>query len=157
MRQGQSLPPSESFISQISFLAERGELGWREMDCVGINTVWGLSRKLCQSVAGSFITGLGSEQSAVWLLWFIQNSCQGGSNHSASIIWWHSAKTDKDLFILSSLLEMNVLPDEPQILQPFSERKEWRAGKRDFRGEEKTGRARRGIPGRHQPLLVASQ
>lgn len=70
--------PSKSFISQISFLAGQEELGWRELDCVSINTVWGLSGKLCQSGPGSFITGLGSEQCAVWLLWFIQNSCQGG-------------------------------------------------------------------------------
>lgn len=147
-------------LPQISSLAKQEELGWREMDCVGINAVWGLSRKLCQSVAGSFITGLGSEQSAQWLLWFIQSSCR----IRAQVAVADFQQIDKDLFILLRLSSRWMcFPWAPNTEAPLSLRpgKKERESWRDFRGEEKREReregGRHGIPGRHQPLLVASQ
>lgn len=136
--------PSKSFISQISSLAGQEELGWRELDCVSINTVWGLSGKLCQSGPGSFITGLGSEQCAVWLLWFIQNSCQGvgGPNHSTSSSQWLSANRQRPIyFVVFSIGDGCAFWWAPNTAAPLWGGTELKGKlERDFRGEEKRGR-----------------
>lgn len=165
----QSLPPSNSFIFQISFLA-----GQENLDG-GSWIVWVTP---CEAWVGNTARASLAASSEAWEVNNLQSDCcdlyrtaVGGMGGwiIAQVAVSDFQQTDEDLFIYLFIFFLFFFFDwrwmcfliSPKYCSPSlrRERIKEEVGKRLQRGrkERERARARRGIPGRHQPLLVVSQ